>query len=295
MSRCIKRVTAFILTFVLLAGLCESMTITVYAESSEFTIDRNGVLTGYHGVGGNVIVPEGVISIGKKAFSGCNNVVTVKLPSSVKTIEESAFDSCNELTGITLSQNLESIENSAFWGCKSLKSVQIPDSVTSIGFGAFCNCDSLNDIYLSKNVTSIGNYAFGFYFSGGYKPVAGFSIMGINKSSAQSYADKYSIPFLTKSDLKTTLSSVTKKTSSKMTVKWKENTKVTGYQIQYSTSNKFAASKCKTVTVKENITTSKTIASLTKGKTYYVRIRGYRTIGGKTYYSAWGKAKKVTL
>ena len=85
MSRCIKR---FILTFVLLAGLCESMTITVYAVSSEFTIDRNGVLTGYHGVGGNVIVPDGVVSIGKKAFSGCNNVVTVKLPSSVKTIEE---------------------------------------------------------------------------------------------------------------------------------------------------------------------------------------------------------------
>ena len=293
MSRCIKRVTAFILAFVLWAGLCESMTITAYAESSEFTIDRNGVLTGYHGVGGNVIVPDGVVSIGKKAFSGCNNVVTVKLPSSVKTIEESAFDSCNELTGITLSKNLENIENSAFWGCKSLKSVQIPDSVTSIGFGAFCNCDSLNGIRLSKHVTEIGNYAFGFHFSGGYEPVNDFAVMGENKSSAYDYAKKYNISFITKGSLKTTLSNVAKESGNKLNIKWKKNSKVTGYEIQYSSSNKFTSAKTKTVTIKSNSKISHTVKGIKDGTTYYVRIRGYRTIAGKKYYSSWGKTKRI--
>lgn len=91
----------------------------------------------------------------------------------------------------------------------------------------------------------------------------------------------------------TKLSSVKNTSSKKMTVKWSKNSKVTGYQIQYSTSSKFTSAK--TVTVKSYKTTSKTISKLTKKKKYYVRIRTYKTVSGKTYYSSWSGAKSVTI
>lgn len=77
------------------------------------------------------------------------------------------------------------------------------------------------------------------------------------------------------------------------TAKWKKQTaQTTGYQIQYSTSKNFAAAKI--VTVKKNKTTTAKVKKLQAKTKYYVRIRTYKTAGGKKYYSAWSKAKKVT-
>jgi len=70
-------------------------------------------------------------------------------------------------------------------------------------------------------------------------------------------------------------------------ITWKKQTaEVTGYQIQYSTSKTYA-SNVKTLTVKGSKTTSKTVTGLKAGKKYYVRIRTYKVVNGKKYYSAW--------
>ena len=79
----------------------------------------------------------------------------------------------------------------------------------------------------------------------------------------------------------------------KMTVTWKKISKATGYRIQYSTKSDMSGSKM--VTIEGANTTSKTITGLTKGKTYYVRIRTYRKVSGKTYWSKWSAAKTVTI
>lgn len=92
---------------------------------------------------------------------------------------------------------------------------------------------------------------------------------------------------------KTALSKVTSPSVGKMKVTWKKNTKVTGYQIQYSLNSNFASPK--TTTITKNSTVSKTIGSLKKGKKYYVRIRSYKTVSGKKYYSAWSSKKTVTI
>ena len=80
----------------------------------------------------------------------------------------------------------------------------------------------------------------------------------------------------------------------KIVVKWKKNTAGNGYQIQYSTSKKFAKGN-KTKTISKNKTTSYTIKKLKKKKTYYVRIRTYKKVSGKTYYSGWSSVKKVKI
>lgn len=78
------------------------------------------------------------------------------------------------------------------------------------------------------------------------------------------------------------------------TVKWKKKTKITGYQIQYSTSSKFSMKNTKTVKIKKAKTTSKKITDLKSSKKYYVRIRTYKIVKKKKSYSSWSKKKNVT-
>ena len=90
----------------------------------------------------------------------------------------------------------------------------------------------------------------------------------------------------------TTLSTVTG-ISKSFTAKWTaQRTQTTGYQIQYSTSKTFKSGN-KTATITKNTTTSKKITNLKAKATYYVRVRTYKTVGGKKYYSAWSKVKAV--
>ena len=82
------------------------------------------------------------------------------------------------------------------------------------------------------------------------------------------------------------------------TAKWKKQiSQTTGYQIQYSTSKKFAKKATKAVNISKNKTTSKSISKLKAKKKYYVRVRTYKTvkIDGKNtkIYSDWSKVKSV--
>ncbi len=89
----------------------------------------------------------------------------------------------------------------------------------------------------------------------------------------------------------TSISKLTKKKKG-FKVKWKKQaTWTTGYQIQYSTNKNFKSAKTKTI--KKTKTTSTTISKLKKKKVYYVRIRTYRKVGKKNYFSSWSKVKKV--
>lgn len=79
-----------------------------------------------------------------------------------------------------------------------------------------------------------------------------------------------------------------------MKVKWRWYAYGDGYQIAYSTSKTFASNKTKYITA-GIFTDSKTIAGLTKGKTYYVRVRAFQKAGGKKYYGAWSNRKKIKI
>lgn len=77
------------------------------------------------------------------------------------------------------------------------------------------------------------------------------------------------------------------------TVKYKKQaTQTTGYQIQYATDKKFKKN-VKTVTVKKNSTTSAKVKGLKSKKKYYVRVRTYKTVSGKKYYSSWSGTKSI--
>ena len=79
----------------------------------------------------------------------------------------------------------------------------------------------------------------------------------------------------------------------RLTVKWGKRAEATGYELQYAMKSSFAGGK--TVRIKKNATVSATIKKLKTGKTYYVRLRSYKTVGKNTYYSAWSKGKGVKV
>lgn len=75
-----------------------------------------------------------------------------------------------------------------------------------------------------------------------------------------------------------------------LTVKWAKSSKAnaSGYQIQIAKNKKFSKGK-KTVNAKGCKAVSKKISKLNSGKKYFVKVRAYKTVGGKIYYSAWSK------
>ena len=116
---------------------------------------------------------------------------------------------------------------------------------------------------------------------GTYKAI----VTGQNGLSGSAYASYKILP------VKTAISSLAKGTKS-FTVKWtKKSTQVTGYQIQYSLYKDFRSYKLATVTSYK--TTSRTIKSLKSKKYYYVRVRTYKKVNGKAYYSGWSATKYV--
>ncbi|WP_400206414.1 leucine-rich repeat domain-containing protein [Candidatus Methanarcanum hacksteinii] len=109
----------------------------------------------------SIIIPDSVTSIGNWASDRCISLTNVSIGNGVTSIGEEAFYSCESLTSITIPNSVTYIGESAFSGCTSFTSITIPNSVTSIGDGAFGGCESLTSITIPDSVTSIGNNAFG--------------------------------------------------------------------------------------------------------------------------------------
>lgn len=83
----------------------------------------------------------------------------------------------------------------------------------------------------------------------------------------------------------------TKKKQAKLS--WKAIKEAEGYVIQYSADKKYLNPK--TVEVKGGMTQTKIIKNLKSQKTYYFRVRAYRTINGKRVYSKYSAKKALKV
>ena len=130
-----------------------------------------------------IVIGDGVVHIGRRAFkdctgvnsvsfgnsvntiyydafSNCTSLTSVILPPSMRYIYDMAFSECTSLTSVTLNDGLQEIWSYAFSECTNLTSVTIPASVRVIGGYAFSECTNLTSVTIPASVTSIGGYAF---------------------------------------------------------------------------------------------------------------------------------------
>ena len=132
----------------------------IYEDNVLFNMDKSKLISFRNQEAKSFIIPNGVMSIEKYAFSDCSSLISISVPKSVTSIGDGAFDGCSSLSSIAISDSITSISAWTFRDCKSLRSLVIPDSVTSIGNDAFRGCSSLCSLVIPDSVTSIGDGAF---------------------------------------------------------------------------------------------------------------------------------------
>ena len=76
-------------------------------NGTDLTITGEGAMTDYGDTGGpwgsnitNVILPDGITSIGSYAFKGCSGLTSVNIPGSVISIGDFAFEGCTSLNTV---------------------------------------------------------------------------------------------------------------------------------------------------------------------------------------------------
>jgi hypothetical protein len=132
----------------------------------------------------NIVISDGVSSIGDNAFYVCDDegltfanifgsetaigdnfsnycgLTSVLIPNSVISIGGHAFRNCRNLTSIVIPNSVKTIGSSAFSDCRSLISVNLPNSITIIESYVFDGCRNMISVSIPNSVTAIKYSAF---------------------------------------------------------------------------------------------------------------------------------------
>lgn len=107
---------------------------------------------------GELIIPEGVTTIGRHAFNRCEKLTKIVFPDSLTTIGGFAFYNCG-ISEIEIPGTIKVIHYGTFQWCKNLKKVILHEGIEEIKKEAFCDC-AITEIVIPKSVTSIGSIPF---------------------------------------------------------------------------------------------------------------------------------------
>lgn len=119
------------------------------------TIDENGTLTFWPDAPKDVVIPEGVKRVAKKAFWDClNTIESVKTPASLEVFEDQVFFGAGNLKKVELNEGLKDIGVECFCFA-SIEELTIPNSVDTIRATAFAECINLKKVYIGSGVTSL--------------------------------------------------------------------------------------------------------------------------------------------
>ena len=122
----------------------------------------------------NVIIDEGITSVGSYAFCNCTELETVTLPESLKVIGRDSFLGCEAIQGVYLTDltawcavSFYDVSSNPLYYTEALylnedivEDLYIPDVVKSVGELAFYNLDCITSVTFADSVTQIGDFSF---------------------------------------------------------------------------------------------------------------------------------------
>ena len=113
------------------SGTCGSGVTWTLGTDGRLTIDGSGRIRDYSETDPapwkgaavkEVVIREGVTSVGACAFTDCTEIASVQLPSTLTTLGDRCFAGCISLTSIELPHALMSVISGAFANCLRLRS-----------------------------------------------------------------------------------------------------------------------------------------------------------------------------
>ncbi|MCQ2524644.1 MAG: fibronectin type III domain-containing protein [Lachnospiraceae bacterium] len=232
----------------------------------------------------SVTVKNGNVTVDKSKYS-------VTYTNNTKVGTATATVKANAGSGLKGSKTVN------FKITKAKNVIKVNDSIAkavssknqSFNLNAKASFGSLTYKSNNKNVTvsKTGKVTIAKNFIGAAKIT--IDVKGTSNYSAASKAVNISV-----NPSKISVAKLTNPSKGAIKVSWKANEKLSGYEIQYTNDSKFKKT-VKTVKINKATVNEKEIKNLKKGKTYYVRIRAYKTISGKKYYSDWSAAKSIKI
>ena len=180
---------------VIASGKCGSNLTWSVDDEANLTISGTGAMYDYYvsempwngETFYNVIIENGVTSIGDYAFCNQYTVTNVSIPSTVTNIGTHAFSDCDDLNSIVIPDGVKTIERSAFSSCDDLSFVYIGKSVASIGDAVFSGSNMGVYIYIRSTDCTISTHEDTF---------SGVNmIYGISGSTAEDRAEALGIEF----------------------------------------------------------------------------------------------------
>ena len=106
-----------------------------------------------------IILPEGITTIGNKAFSCLKALKEINIPESVTSIGWASFYGCSSLQSIHLPEGITEISQMCFFNCSSLSEINIPDGVEAIRNNAFYG-SKVTEIHLGSGLKTLEESAF---------------------------------------------------------------------------------------------------------------------------------------
>lgn len=146
MQRIIKRLTAIILTFIMIIG-----------TTTDFKVFANNNIFG--GKCGNNVTWELNTDTGVLTISGSGKMDDYLVAGESEAKPSPWVDYVNLIKTVNIEEGVTNVGEYAFWHYL-ITDVHIPNSVTIIGKYAFFSCDDLLDVKIPGGVTNIGEAAF---------------------------------------------------------------------------------------------------------------------------------------
>lgn len=142
----------------------------------------------------DVIINEGITSVGNNAFAYCEELKSVSLPNSLVLIGEGAFAECSKLKSIVIPENVETLASGAFYGCglSSITSKAVTPPVVADQF-TFQNVNKSIPIYVPQG--SVTAYETTDCWSDFANIQAMPVTITINQYGSATYSSEYALDF----------------------------------------------------------------------------------------------------